>query len=197
MFNSKKLVVLVMIAPLVLSACGGTPEPEVIYETIVETVVVEGETVEKEVTKVVEQTVVEEVEVTVVEEVVVEVTAVPAPEDRMGAWLDTIVFVEEPDSDAAVTRLEVGDLDVFAYNVSEPEIAQRIFDSEILVYETAYGNYNDLTFMPSTGPEFNDGRLNPFYSDKIRDAIRGDQQGLQGRCPSGRQHGGGCAQVRA
>ena len=104
-------------------------------------------------------------------EVVVEVTAVPVPEDRMGAWLDTIVMVEEPDSDAAVTRLEVGDLDVFAYNISEPEIAQRIFDSEILVYETAYGNYNDLTFMPSTGPEFNDGRLNPFYSDKIREAM--------------------------
>lgn len=172
MFNSKKLailVVLVMIAPLVLTACGGTPEPEIIYETVVETVVVEGETVEKEVTKVVEQTVVE----TVVEEkeVVVEVTAVPEPEDRMGAWLDTVVMVEEPDSDAAVTRLEVGDLDVFAYNVSEPEIAQRIFDSETLVYETAYGNYNDLTFMPSTGPEFNDGRLNPFYSDKIREAM--------------------------
>jgi peptide/nickel transport system substrate-binding protein len=172
MFNSKKLailVVLVMIAPMVLTACGGTPEPEVIVQTIIETVVVEGETqiVEKEVTKVVteEKTVVEE------KEVIVEVTAVPVAVDRTGAWLDTVVMVEEPDSDAAVTRLEVGDLDVFAYNISEPEIAQRILDSEVLVYETAYGNYNDLTFMPSTGPEFNDGTLNPFYSDKIREAM--------------------------
>ncbi|NIQ94869.1 MAG: ABC transporter substrate-binding protein, partial [Desulfuromonadales bacterium] len=102
---------------------------------------------------------------------VVEVTAVPEPVDRTGAWLDTVIFQEEPDSDAAVTRLEVGDIDVFAYNISEPDIAQRVFDSETLVYETAYGNYNDLTFMPSTGPEFNDGRLNPFYSDKIREAM--------------------------
>ena len=97
MFNSKKLailVVLVMIAPLVLTACGGTPEPEVV--TVVETVIVEGEVVEKEVTKVVQETVVETVveKETVVEEVVVEVTAVPVAVDRVGAWLDTVVMVE-------------------------------------------------------------------------------------------------------
>ena len=41
MFNSKKLailVVLLMIAPIVLAACGAAPEPEVIVETVVETV---------------------------------------------------------------------------------------------------------------------------------------------------------------
>ncbi len=172
MFTNKKLavlVVLVMIAPIVLAACGPTPEPEVIVETVVveQTKIV---TEEGEVVTIVE-TVPVEIEKTVVEEVIVEVTAVPEPVERMGAWLDTVIFVEEPDSDAAVTRLEVGDLDVFAYNISEPDIAQRVFDSEILVYETAYGNYNDLTFMPSTNPEFNDGRLNPFYSDKIREAM--------------------------
>jgi peptide/nickel transport system substrate-binding protein len=41
----------------------------------------------------------------------------------------------------------------------------------VLAYETAYGNYNDITFMPSTEKEFTDGRLNPFYSDKIREAM--------------------------
>jgi peptide/nickel transport system substrate-binding protein len=110
----------------------------------------------------------------VVQEATVEVvvTAAPEPVERTGAWVDTIVFVEEPDSDAAVTRLEVGDIDVFAYNVSEPEVAARIFDSENLKYYTAYGNYNDLTFVPSAGPEFAEtGVLNPFYSDKIREAM--------------------------
>jgi peptide/nickel transport system substrate-binding protein len=170
MFTNKKLavlVVLVMIAPIVLAACGPTPEPEVIVETVVveQTKIV---TEAGEVTTIIETV---EVEVEKPVEVVVEVTAVPEPVERMGAWLDTVIFVEEPDSDAAVTRLEVGDLDVFAYNISEPDIAQRVFDSEILVYETSYGNYNDLTFMPSTNPEFNDGRLNPFYSDKIREAM--------------------------
>jgi peptide/nickel transport system substrate-binding protein len=176
MLSNKKLaglLALVMVLSLVLAACGPTPEPvveekivtQIVQETVKETVVVGGtaEVVEKEVTRIVEET--------ITEEVVVEVTAVPEPVDRTGAWLDTVVFVEEPSSDAAVTRLEAGDIDVFAYNVAEPDIAQRIFDSDILVYETAYGNFNDLTFMPSTNPTFNDGRLNPFYSDKIREAM--------------------------
>ncbi|MGD8491876.1 MAG: peptide ABC transporter substrate-binding protein, partial [Anaerolineae bacterium] len=64
------LTLLVMIAPLVLAACGPTPEPVTIVETsvVVETVVVEkeGETVVEEVTSVVE-----------VEKVV---TATPEPE---------------------------------------------------------------------------------------------------------------------
>jgi peptide/nickel transport system substrate-binding protein len=173
MFSNKKwasLIAVVIVFSMVLTTCGPTPEPEVIIETVKETVIVEGtpQVVEKEVTKVVteEKTVVETVEVEV------QVTAAPPPVERMGAWLDTVVMVEEPDSDAAVTRLEVGDIDVFAYNVSEPDVAQRIWDSETLVYETAYGNYNDLTFMPSAGPEFAEtGVLNPFYSDKIREAM--------------------------
>jgi peptide/nickel transport system substrate-binding protein len=171
MLRNKKwasLIAVIVVLSMILAACGPTPEPEVIVETIKETVVVEGtpQVVEKEVTKVVQETVVQEATVEVV------VTAAPEPVERTGAWVDTIVFVEEPDSDAAVTRLEVGDIDVFAYNVSEPEVAARIFDSENLKYYTAYGNYNDLTFVPSAGPEFAEtGVLNPFYSDKIREAM--------------------------
>jgi len=155
------LGVLVMVS-LAVAACQPAPaEPETI--TVVETVVVEkeGETVV--------ETVVVEKEVETI--VTVEVEAEAEPVTRMGGWLDTIIIVEEPSSDAAVSRLEAGDIDVFAYNVAEPDVAQRIFDSEALVYETAYGNYNDLTFMPSANPEFNDGRLNPFYSDKVREAM--------------------------
>ena len=148
---------------LAIASCAAPAEPETI--TVIETVVVEkeGETVI--------ETVEVEKEVVVTEEVIVEVEAEAEPVDRMGGWLDTIIIVEEPDSDAAVSRLEASDIDVFAYNVSEPDVAQRIFDSEAIVYETAYGNYNDITFMPSTNPEFNDGRLNPFYSDKVREAM--------------------------
>ena len=168
MINSKKLailVVLVMIAPLVLTACGGEAEPEVQIQTVVETVVVEGEAVEVEVTRVVEETVVE----TVVEEVEVEVTAVPEPVDHTGAWLDTVVFVEEPDSDAAVTRLEVGDIDVYAYAITEPPIVDRILASDALDYSVAYGSFSELTFNPVL--ELNDGTLNPFGNPKIREAM--------------------------
>ena len=163
---SKKLILvlgLLTIISIAVVACQPAPvaEPETI--TVVETVVVEKEG----------ETVVETVEVEKVVEVekIVEVEKEPEPVDRMGGWLDTVIFVEEPETDAAISRLEAGDIDVYAYNISEPDPAQRIFDSEILAYQVAYGNYNDLRFMPSAGPEFSDGRLNPFFSDKIREAM--------------------------
>ena len=147
------LVSLIVVTGMLVTAC----EPGEAVKTVIITEIVAGEPVEVIVTRIVGEE--------------PAATPVPAPMDRTGAWLDMVVFVEEPSSDAAVTRLEVGDLDVFAYNVSEPDIAQRIFDSEVLVYETAYGNFNEITFSPSAGPEFEDGRLNPFYSDKIREAM--------------------------
>ncbi len=169
MFNSKKLailVVLVMIAPLILTACGGTAEPaepQVIEKTIIQTVEVEGEIVEK---VVIETVVVEEV---VTETEIVEVEVTPVPEERTGAWLDTVVFVEEPDSDSAITRLEVGDIDVYAYSITEPPIADRILASDKLEYSISYGSFNELTFNPVL--ELNDGTLNPFGNPKIREAM--------------------------
>jgi peptide/nickel transport system substrate-binding protein len=183
MFTNKKwmtLIALMAIAAMVLSACA-QPTPEVVEvikevpveKEVVRTVVVEKEVpvaVEKEVPveKEVIRTVVVEKTVEVVKEVIVEAT--PVPVDRMGGWLDMVVLVEEPNDDAAVTRLEVGDLDVFAYNVSDPDTAQRIRDSDELVFETAYGNFGELTFNPA-GPELDDGRLNPFAVEKIREAM--------------------------
>ena len=190
MFSNKKwftLIALVAVAAMILPACAPPATPEVVIKevpvdrTVVETVIVEKEVpVEKQVVQTVE--VIKEVEKKVVQTVVVEkevireveviVEATPVPVTRTGAWLDMVVFVEEPSSDAAVTRLEVGDLDVFAYNIAEPDIAARIFDSEALAYETSYGSYNEITFAPSAGPEFAEtGALNPFYSDKIREAM--------------------------
>ena len=174
MFSNKKwmtLIGLVAIAAMILPACAPTPEV-VVKEVPVEVKVVETVIVEKEVPveKKVVETVIVEKKVEVVKEVEVVVEATPVPVTRTGGWLDMVVFVEEPSSDAAVTRLEVGDLDVFAYNVSEPDIAQRIRDSEKLVAETAYGNFGELTFNPA-GPEFDDGRLNPFAVEKIREAM--------------------------
>jgi hypothetical protein len=35
--------------------------------------------------------------------------------DRTGTWVDTVVVVEEPSDAAAINRLEVGDIDVYAF----------------------------------------------------------------------------------
>ncbi len=172
--NLAIVVVLLILAPMILAACGATSEPERTIETVIveqtRIVTEEGEETAVGKTVIVETVVVEQTKiVTEVKEVVV--TPAPEPVDRVGGWLDTVIFTEEPDPDSAVTRLEAGDIDVYTGLISEPDIAQRIFDSGVLAYETSYGGGNELTFMPSTNPEFNDGRLNPFYSDKIREAM--------------------------
>jgi peptide/nickel transport system substrate-binding protein len=135
---------LLIVGALILSACG---------EGAVETVVVETEG----------ETVVETVEV------IVEVEPTPEPVTRKGAWVDTVVMVEEPSSDSAVTRLLAGDLDVYAFSISEAPIADRIYAEEGLSYYTSYGSYNEITFNPVL--ELEDGSLNPFGDAQIREAM--------------------------
>jgi peptide/nickel transport system substrate-binding protein len=75
MLRNKKLglfVVLVMIAPLVLAACGPTPEPQTVVQTV---------EVEKTIVETVVETVEVEKEVTVVETVEVEVEVTPVVEE--------------------------------------------------------------------------------------------------------------------
>ena len=166
MLRRNKLAVLVILSMLVtmaLAACGATPEP--IVEKVVETVVVEQ-------TKIVEkegeiQTIVETVQVEVEKEVQVEVTPTPAPVDRMGGWLDMIVFLEEPSDQAAITRLDAGEMDVYAYDIANPSIYEQVQTMDDIAYTSAYGSYRELTFNPATV----EGDLNPFTSPKVREAL--------------------------
>ncbi len=138
------LLSILIVGALLLSACG---------EGAVETVVVEKEG----------ETIVETVEV------VVEVEPTPEPVTRTGAWVDTVIFVEEPSPDSAVTRLLAGDLDVYAFSINEAPIAERIYAEEDLRYYTSYGSFNDITFNPVLILE--DGSLNPFGDPQIREAM--------------------------
>jgi peptide/nickel transport system substrate-binding protein len=153
-------VSLIMVLGLALGAC---QEPETITE-IVE--------VEKTVVVIEEVEVPVEVEVEVpaeVEEPGEVVVEVPVS-TRTGGWLDTIVIIEEPSSDAAINRLEVGDIDVFAFTISNPEIAAKVEASENIDYYRSSGSYNEITFNP-VGPVFDNGTLNPFAVAKIREAM--------------------------
>jgi peptide/nickel transport system substrate-binding protein len=101
----------------------------------------------------------------------VEVTPTPAPIDRMGGWLDMIVVVEEPSADAAVTRLDVGEIEVYAHSVADAEVLARVQDMPNINYAQAVGGNDDLTFNVS-GPVFEGtGELNPFSVPKIREAM--------------------------
>jgi peptide/nickel transport system substrate-binding protein len=162
------LIVALLALPLALAACS---EPQVM-----------------EVTRVVEQVVTETItEVVDGEEVVVEVTRIvevpgeapdveepeapaPAPVDRMGAWVDTIVVIEEPSADAAVNRLEVGEIDLYAFQVTNPEVASAVEASANVDIERSFGSYSELSFNP-VGPVFDNGNLNPFAVPRVREAM--------------------------
>jgi peptide/nickel transport system substrate-binding protein len=91
-------------------------------------------------------------------------------QERTGAWVDEVVAVEEPSADAAVLQLELGGLDIYSFAISDPEIARRIEASPNLVGWRSFGSYSELSFNP-VGPEFADGRLNPFAVPRVREAM--------------------------
>lgn len=95
----------------------------------------------------------------------------PAPTTRNGAWLDSVIIVEEPSADAAVTRLEVGDIDVYAFQVTNREVAAKVAESPALKTYRSFGSYNELSFNP-VGPVFEStGKLNPFAVPAVREAM--------------------------
>lgn len=90
---------------------------------------------------------------------------------RVGAWVDTVLAVEEPDNARAVSRLEANDIQVYFFPVNNPELAQRVERNRALDSQTSYGLYTELTFNP-IGPVFpNTTRLNPFSVARIREAV--------------------------
>jgi starvation-inducible outer membrane lipoprotein len=107
------LLTTLLLLAFTMAAC--TAEPQVVEVEVtreVEVVRTETEIVEVEVEQAGETVTIE-----VTREVVVEVEVAPetAPVDRTGAWVDTVVVIEEPSAEAAVNRLEVGDIDIYAF----------------------------------------------------------------------------------
>jgi len=96
-----------------------------------------------------------------------EPTPVPV---RNGAWVDQVVFTSIDQADQAVAQLKSGDIDIYAYSVADPGVFKTVTDDSNLTYSNALGSYDEITFNPS-GPEFKDGRLNPFSNPKIREAM--------------------------
>jgi len=84
--------------------------------------------------------------------------------------VDEIVIVEEPSADAAVTRLNTGDIDIYANSISDPEVFDSITEAGLNSAQS-FGNYSELTFNPS-GPVFDGtGKLNPFAVPRVREAM--------------------------
>ncbi len=88
----------------------------------------------------------------------------------VGTWVEEVIVTEEESASAALTQIEVGELDIYPYTISDPELYDVILESEDIRYEESYGSYNELTYNPA-GPEFEGtGELNPFSVPRIREA---------------------------
>ena len=91
----------------------------------------------------------------------------PTGPQQQGPYLDSMVFTAVAEPADAVAALQADELDLYAYSVRDKDLFQVVSNDPDLSYTTAFGSYNELTFNPA-GPEFNDGRLNPFSNAAIR-----------------------------
>ena len=98
------------------------------------------------------------------------VFSVSANEVPKATWVDEVIIVEEPSITTAVSRLQAGDIDIYASTSSQAVPFATILNDPNLDYYQTFGSYSELTFNVA-GPEFNDGRYNPFSNRKIREAM--------------------------
>jgi len=90
--------------------------------------------------------------------------------DRRGALVDEVVFTQETDTAKIVEMIEGGTHQVFAQGITNSTVFRRIRDSLRADFEISYGSSAELTVNPA-GPKFADGRINPFYVPRIREAL--------------------------
>ncbi len=146
---------LVLIASMVLAACGPTTEAPATEAPATEAPATEAPATEAPAT-----------EAPATEEPTPEPT--PEPTNRVGGWLDSITMVVAS-TDSVITQLEAGEIDIYASTLGRAEDFKAAQEAGLKT-AASFGGYYELTFNPA-GPEFADGRLNPFANPKIREAM--------------------------
>lgn len=90
------------------------------------------------------------------------------PTTRTGAWVDQVVFTKQDTAEAAVSQLNAGDIDIYAYTVAEAPVFETVKSSPNLDATQIVGSNNSLMFNPV---EFSNGKFNPFVDAQIREAM--------------------------
>jgi peptide/nickel transport system substrate-binding protein len=83
---------------------------------------------------------------------------------------EEVVFFEEPNRSKAYEMLASGQMHIYAYGLSDPDLKKKIETSQDITYTLSYGNTWELTINPS-GPVLQNGKLNPFAVAPIREAL--------------------------
>lgn len=97
-----------------------------------------------------------------------EPTAVPTT--RTGGWLDSIT-IQIVDSASSIIQVTSGEIDIYADTIADK--ASKVALSETnLEASTSFGINYEITFNPGGTPTFDGtGKLNPFSSAKVREAM--------------------------
>ncbi|NLJ75059.1 MAG: ABC transporter substrate-binding protein [Firmicutes bacterium] len=90
-------------------------------------------------------------------------------EPRVATWIDEAILIEEPSVATAISRLQAGDIDLWAYTSSDVTGFNAVLADPNLDFYRAFGSYSEITYN-TVGPNFNDGRLNPLSNRRIREA---------------------------
>lgn len=99
------------------------------------------------------------------------IPTVSRAQTRVGAWIDTVVAVQEPSDATAVSRLEANDIQAWFSSTANPDLRDRVARNPALTSVASFGLQLELTFNP-VGPVFpGTDRLNPFASARIREAM--------------------------
>ncbi len=94
----------------------------------------------------------------------------PLASARRGAWVDQLIFTAQAEPSSAIMQILAGDIDLYASPVSDAAVFKQMQSDPNITNVQSVGSNNEITFNPS-GPEFTDGRLNPFNNHKIREAM--------------------------
>ena len=97
-------------------------------------------------------------------------TAAPTepPVTRTGAWVDQVVFTKQDSAEQAVSQLNAGDIDIYAYTVAEAPVYESLKNSPNLTSAQLVGSNNSLMFNPAI---FTSGKFNPFVDPQFREAM--------------------------
>ena len=97
--------------------------------------------------------------------------SVSAQVPRNGAWVDEVIISEEANSTTAITRLDVGEIDLYAFTVSDPVLYQQAQANPKLDYSLTFGSFNEFTFNVAGPVFYGTGKLNPFAVPRVREAM--------------------------
>ncbi len=95
---------------------------------------------------------------------------VVAEDEHTGAWVDEVIITREGSRGAAIQKLESGDIDIYGHDILDPELFNRLESNPDIDYKMVTGGSSEFLFNIS-GPEFENGKFNPFYSARFREAM--------------------------